>query len=41
MRNTNGAVVYFLFFAAQQRTADKIVKEIFAKYARYGEIPNG
>jgi len=41
MRNTNGAVVYYLFFAAQQRTADKIVKEIFAKYARYGEIPNG
>jgi three-Cys-motif partner protein len=41
MRNSKGAVVYFLFFAAQQPTADKIVKDIFAKYAHYGEIPNG
>ncbi len=41
MRNTKGAVVYFLFFAAQQPTAEKIVKEIFAKYAHRGEVPNG
>ncbi|MGA8730312.1 MAG: three-Cys-motif partner protein TcmP [Terracidiphilus sp.] len=41
MRNTRGAVVYFLFFAAQEPTADKIVKEIFAKYAHHGEIQNG
>jgi three-Cys-motif partner protein len=41
MRNTKGATVYFLFFAAQQQTASKIVEEIFAKYARYGEMPNG
>ncbi len=41
MRNTKGAVVYFLFFAAQQPTADKIVKDIFAKYAHRGEAPNG
>ncbi len=41
MRNTKGAVVYFLFFAAQQPTADKIVKDIFAKYAHRGEVPNG
>jgi three-Cys-motif partner protein len=41
MRNSNGAVVYYLFFAAQQPTADKIVQEIFAKYAHYGELPNG
>jgi three-Cys-motif partner protein len=41
MRNSTGAVVYFLFFAAQQPTADKIVKDIFAKYKHYGELPNG
>jgi len=41
MRNTKGAVVYFLFFAAQQPTADKIVKDIFAKYAHRGEVLNG
>lgn len=41
MRNSRGAVVYFLFFAAQQPTADKIVKAIFAKYAHHGEVPNG
>lgn len=38
MRNTRGAVVYYLFFAAQNSTADKIVKSIFAKYANRGEI---
>ncbi len=41
MRNSKGAVVYFLFFAAQQPTADKIVKDIFAKYTHRGEIQNG
>ena len=41
MRNSKAAVVYYLFFAAQQPTADKIVKDIFAKYAHYGEVPNG
>jgi three-Cys-motif partner protein len=41
MRNSNGAVVYYLFFAAQKPAADKIVKAIFAKYANYGEVPNG
>lgn len=41
MRNTKGATVYLLFFAAQEETADKIVKEIFAKFERYGEVPNG
>lgn len=41
MRNSTGAVVYFLFFAAQKPTADKIVKDILAKYAHYGELPNG
>ena len=41
MRNSTGAVVYFLFFAAQQQTANKIVEEIFAKYAHRGELLNG
>jgi three-Cys-motif partner protein len=41
MRNSKGAIVYYLFFAAQNSTANKIVKEIFAKYARRGEVENG
>jgi three-Cys-motif partner protein len=41
MRNSRGAIVYYLFFAAQDRTADKIVKEIFAKHGNRGEVPNG
>jgi len=41
MRNSKGAIVYFLFFAARERTAAKIVKDIFAKYAHHGEVPNG
>lgn len=41
MRNTRGAIVYFLFFAAQKPIAEKIVKQIFEKYHRRGEVPNG
>jgi three-Cys-motif partner protein len=41
MRNTKGAVVYYLFFAAQNKTANKIVKDIFAKYEHRGEDANG
>ena len=41
MRNTKGSIVYFLFFAAQKPTAGKIVAEIFSKYERHGEVPNG
>jgi three-Cys-motif partner protein len=36
MRNTRGAIVYFLFFASQVDIAEKIVSEIFAKYREYG-----
>jgi three-Cys-motif partner protein len=32
MRNTRGAVVYFLFFASQKPVASKIIKDIFGKY---------
>jgi three-Cys-motif partner protein len=32
MKNSRGAVVYYLYFAAQKPAAEKIVKDIFAKY---------
>jgi hypothetical protein len=32
MKNSNNAVLYYLFFAAASPTANKIVQEIFAKY---------
>jgi three-Cys-motif partner protein len=32
MRNTNNAVVYYLFFASQKDVAQKIVQDIFARY---------
>lgn len=32
MKNSNGAVVYYLFFASPNKTGAKIVKEIFDKY---------
>lgn len=37
MRNTRGAIVYYLFFASQRPVAMKIIKEIFAKYRDRGE----
>lgn len=41
MRNSKGATVYYLFFAAQKAPADKIVRDIFRKYEHYGEDENG
>jgi three-Cys-motif partner protein len=41
MRNSVGATVYYLFFAAQVLTAENIVKDIFRKYGQVGETPNG
>jgi three-Cys-motif partner protein len=32
MRNKNNAALYYLFFAAANRTADRIIRDIFAKY---------
>ena len=32
MTNTKGAVVYYLFFASQNETANKIVSDIFKKH---------
>jgi len=37
MRNSKGAIVYYLFFASQKDTAENIVEEIFEKYRRRGE----
>jgi three-Cys-motif partner protein len=36
MRNSRGAIMYYLFFAAQQPTAQKIVNEIFIGYRKRG-----
>jgi len=32
MRNSNNSVVYYLFFASQKDTAEKIVTHIFNKF---------
>ena len=32
MRNSNNAVVYYLFFASQKSVAERIITDIFAKY---------
>ena len=34
MQNSKGAIVYYLYFASQNNTAEKIAREIFAKYRR-------
>jgi hypothetical protein len=36
MRNTRGAVVYYLLFASANRTGAKIVGDIFRKYRDKG-----
>jgi three-Cys-motif partner protein len=36
MRNSRGAVVYYLFFASPNKTGEKIVKAIFQKYSNKG-----
>jgi three-Cys-motif partner protein len=38
MRNSRGAVVYYLFFASQKDTAEHIVLDIFHKYEKHGAI---
>ena len=35
IKNSNGAVVYYLFFASPNRTGAKIVKDIFDRYRGY------
>jgi three-Cys-motif partner protein len=37
MRNSNGAIVYYLFFAAQRPVAANIVTDIFKNYEHAGE----
>jgi len=36
MRNSKGAIVYYLFFASQQKVADDIIGYIFNKYQQFG-----
>jgi three-Cys-motif partner protein len=38
MRNTQGAVLYYLFFASPNKTGDKIVRDIFDKYRDWGMV---
>lgn len=38
MRNTKGAIVYYLYFASQKNTAENIVLDIFRKYERRGGV---
>jgi three-Cys-motif partner protein len=38
MRNTNGATIYYLFFASQNKTGGKIVSDIFDMYKNRGLI---
>jgi len=38
MRNSRGAVVYYLFFASQKPVAERIVKDIFQKYRDRGAV---
>lgn len=36
MRNSTGAIIYYLFFASQKNTAENIVQDIFKKYENRG-----
>ena len=36
MRNSKGAIVYYLFFASQKPVAEKIIQHIFNKYSNRG-----
>ena len=38
MRNSKGAILYYLFFAAQKDTAENIVVDIFNRYRQQGAI---
>ncbi|MCH8844627.1 MAG: three-Cys-motif partner protein TcmP [SAR324 cluster bacterium] len=35
MRNSKGSIIYYLFFASQNKTANKIIQSIFRKYQNY------
>lgn len=36
MRNTNGGIIYYLFFASHNKTGGKIIGDIFDKYRKRG-----
>jgi three-Cys-motif partner protein len=40
MRNSKGAIIYYLFFASHNETGDRIAKAVFKKYANMG-VPHG
>jgi three-Cys-motif partner protein len=37
MKNSNNAIIYYLFFASQKPVAANIVEDIFKKYADRGD----
>jgi len=36
MENSKGAIIYYLFFASQNATAEKIAREIVSKHRKHG-----
>lgn len=38
MRNQNGAIIYYLFFASHNQTGNKIAKAVFKKYKNMGNM---
>jgi hypothetical protein len=36
MENSKGAILYYLFFASQNQTVEKIAREMFAQYRKRG-----
>jgi len=38
MRNSNNAIVYYLYFASQNETGNKIVEDIFMKYSQRRDV---
>lgn len=38
MRNSRGAIVYYLFFASPNKTGGKIIADIFKKYKNRGQL---
>jgi three-Cys-motif partner protein len=38
MRNSNGAVIYYLFFASHNQAGDKVARSVFKKYRDQGRL---
>jgi hypothetical protein len=39
-KNSNNAVIYYLFFASPKDVAQRIIEDIFAKYVQTSHLPN-